>query len=187
MSSLRKNKHIHNPLIYMRGVKSDDLLAIVDFLYCGKANVCQENLDSFLAIAEELQLKGLVGKADKGEVRQNDNSPKKVTQSHKNVLKSEEPSNFDEQMSGLNAMDVVGGEVAALANHFPTGDLLQELDQKCLSMMEKTSGKNPRGNLIYRCNVCGKEDIVGNMKNHIEAKHLEGVSIPCNFCEKTFR
>ena len=31
---LRKNKHIH-PLIYMRGVKSDDLLAIVDFLYSG--------------------------------------------------------------------------------------------------------------------------------------------------------
>ena len=46
----------------MRGVKSDDLLAIVDFLYFGKANVNQENLDSFLAIAEELQLKGLMGK-----------------------------------------------------------------------------------------------------------------------------
>ena len=33
-SILKKNKHIH-PLIYMRGVKSDDLLAIVDFLYSG--------------------------------------------------------------------------------------------------------------------------------------------------------
>ena len=59
---LRRNKHIH-PLIYMRGVKSDDLRAIVDFLYCGEANVYQENLDSFLAIAEELQLKGLMGKS----------------------------------------------------------------------------------------------------------------------------
>ena len=48
----------------MRGIKSDDLLAIVDFLYRGEANVFQENLDSFLAIAEELQLKGLMGKTD---------------------------------------------------------------------------------------------------------------------------
>jgi len=48
----------------MRGVKSDDLLAIVDFLYCGEAIVFQENLDSFLAIGEELQLKGLIGKKD---------------------------------------------------------------------------------------------------------------------------
>ena len=60
---LGRNKHPH-PLIYMRGVKSDDLLAIVDFLYRGEANVFQENLDSFLAVAEELQLKGLMGKPD---------------------------------------------------------------------------------------------------------------------------
>ena len=60
---LGRNKHPH-PLIYMRGMKSEDLLAIVDFLYCGEANVFQDNLDSFLAIAEELQLKGLMGKTD---------------------------------------------------------------------------------------------------------------------------
>ena len=58
---LKRNKHPH-PLIYLRGVKSEDLLGIVDFLYFGEANVYQEDLDSFLAIAEELQLKGLTGK-----------------------------------------------------------------------------------------------------------------------------
>ena len=57
---LKRNKHNH-PLIYMRGMKSEDLIAIVDFLYYGEANVFQENLDSFLAIAEELKLKGLTG------------------------------------------------------------------------------------------------------------------------------
>ena len=57
---LKRNIHSH-PLIYMRGLKSHDLLAIIDFLYFGEANVYQENLDSFLAIAEELQLKGLRG------------------------------------------------------------------------------------------------------------------------------
>ena len=45
-------------------MKYEDLLAIVDFLYRGEANIYQENLDSFLAIAEELQLKGLMGKTD---------------------------------------------------------------------------------------------------------------------------
>ena len=46
----------------MRGVKSADLRAIVDFLYQGEANVFQDDLDSFLAIAQELKLKGLTGK-----------------------------------------------------------------------------------------------------------------------------
>ena len=44
----------------MRALKLEDLVAIVDFLYYGEANVFQENLDSFLVTAEELQLKGLV-------------------------------------------------------------------------------------------------------------------------------
>merc|ERR1711934_691880 len=57
---LQKHKHPH-PLIYMRGLKSKDLVAMINFLYHGEANVYQENLDSFLAIAEELQLKGLQG------------------------------------------------------------------------------------------------------------------------------
>ena len=57
---LQSNKHPH-PLIYLRGFQSKDLLAILDFLYFGEANVYQENLDSFLAIAEELKLKGLTG------------------------------------------------------------------------------------------------------------------------------
>ena len=52
--------HSHpQPLIYMRGIKSADLVAIVDFIYLGEANIFQEQLDIFLALAEELELKGL--------------------------------------------------------------------------------------------------------------------------------
>ena len=45
----------------MRGVKFEDLAAIVDFLYLGEANINQERIDNFLALAEELKLKGLTG------------------------------------------------------------------------------------------------------------------------------
>ena len=47
------------PLIYMKGMKAISLMAVIDFLYLGEANVFQEELDSFLALAEELQLKVL--------------------------------------------------------------------------------------------------------------------------------
>ena len=57
---LKRNKHPH-PLIYMRGVSPENLMAMVDFFYHGETNVYQENLDSFLVLAEELQLKGLRG------------------------------------------------------------------------------------------------------------------------------
>ena len=46
----------------MRGLKSEDLANMLDFLYIGEANVCQENLNDFLPLAEDLKLKGLTGK-----------------------------------------------------------------------------------------------------------------------------
>ena len=49
------------PLIYLRGCQSKDFASILDFLYFGEANVYLEDLDSLLAIAEEIQLKGLTG------------------------------------------------------------------------------------------------------------------------------
>ena len=57
---LQKSKH-PRPLIYLRGYRTRDFVSILDFLYFGEANVSQEDLDSFLAIAEEIKLKGLTG------------------------------------------------------------------------------------------------------------------------------
>merc|ERR1719342_1337428 len=58
MNILKLHKNPH-PLIFMRGVKSDELSAIVDFLYFGEANIEQENLEHFLAVAEDLKILGL--------------------------------------------------------------------------------------------------------------------------------
>ena len=47
------------PVVFLRGVKSSQLTSIVDFLYLGEVNIEQDNLNEFLALAEDLQLKGL--------------------------------------------------------------------------------------------------------------------------------
>ena len=60
MELLSENKHPH-PLIYIRGLKSDVMLALLDFLYLGEVNLWQEKLDDFLSLAAELKLKGLGG------------------------------------------------------------------------------------------------------------------------------
>ena len=50
---------VTHPLVYLRGVPLVDLEAILDFVYYGEVKIDHENLDSFLAIAEDLQIKGL--------------------------------------------------------------------------------------------------------------------------------
>ena len=46
---LRKTKNPH-PLVYMRSLKSEDLLAIMDFVYFGEAKVLQKILILFLPL-----------------------------------------------------------------------------------------------------------------------------------------
>ena len=72
---LSKNKH-PSPLIYMRGVEFGHLSALVDFLYLGEANVLQEEIEIFLAVATELKLKGFSGEAEHEEVVEDFIQPK---------------------------------------------------------------------------------------------------------------
>merc|ERR1711923_614305 len=55
---LRRNPH-QQPLLYLKSVRYTDLQAVLNFMYNGEVNVAQEELNSFLAVAEELQVKGL--------------------------------------------------------------------------------------------------------------------------------
>ena len=52
---LKYNKHPH-PLIYMKGIKAKDLVSIIDFIYYGETNICQEDLNGFLNFVKEIQL-----------------------------------------------------------------------------------------------------------------------------------
>ena len=69
MELLKRQKHSH-PLIYMRGIKSNLLVAIIDFLYHGEANVLQDDLDFFLALAEEFKPRGISGNSQSDEEQQ---------------------------------------------------------------------------------------------------------------------
>ena len=74
LNLLKRNKHPH-PLVYMKGISSEDLMAMIDFLYYGEVNIYQENIDSFLAMANELQLKGLQGNSKRPDSDQEETKP----------------------------------------------------------------------------------------------------------------
>ena len=78
----------------------------------------------------------------------------------------------------------------ALPNHEFSGDMT-ELDEKIESLMCR-GGKmimlgDKKKESAYVCNVCGKEGSKTHIKTHIEGIHLEGISVPCNFCGNTLK
>ena len=57
---------------------------------------------------------------------------------------------------------------------------MAEVDEKIQELMEKTEGR-------YCCKVCDyASKNTGHIREHVEL-HIDGLSYPCQFCEKTFR
>merc|ERR1712141_691385 len=56
---LSHQKHQQNPLLYLKGIRLKELQAVLNFMYHGEVNVAQDSLNNFLAVAEELAVKGL--------------------------------------------------------------------------------------------------------------------------------
>ena len=53
-----QNPHNH-PLLYLKGIGFENLKACLNFIYNGEVNIAQDDLNTFLVVAEELQIKGL--------------------------------------------------------------------------------------------------------------------------------
>ena len=181
---LKGNQHSH-PLIYMRGMKSNDLTAIMDLLYYGEAKVYQENLDSFLAIAGELQLMGLEGSQDQQETNEEDQL--NPTEMHK--TNHMEAISRTQQIVKEKIYDptIRANNALALPKSSVQSTNLQELDETVKAMMETSENMIQVGQKVRHakiCKVCGKEGQAADILRHIEANHLEGVSVPCNLCGK---
>ena len=187
---LRRNKHPH-PLVYLRGFQSHHLLAVLDFLYFGEAYVLQENIDPFLAIAEELKLKGLSGQNSEDLVDTKEKFKKSMP-------KEKAKANLPHRVPKTTYEDPVGeglllhkqlddseSKASAITGHIPTD--LVALDEKVKSLMIKSQNMiqvSSKKEFAMICKLCQKEGPNTNIKNHIEANHLEGLVIPCNLCDK---
>mgnify|MGYP001249704468 CR=1 FL=1 len=196
LNILKRNKHSH-PLIYMRDVKSENLTAMVDFFYHGEANVFQENLDSFLALAEELQLKGLRGNQTEEEISSEIFTPSAKNENPSKLPKAKavsKPNLMNKEVSietGIvqPTLWATAETAVALTNDITNNTDIESLNQQVKSMMEYSNNAAPhkKQGRARICKVCGKEGIMDTIMKHIEANHISGISIPCDLCGNSFK
>ena len=174
--------HSHpQPLIYMKGMRSSSLTAIIDFLYLGEANVFQEELDSFLALAEELQLKGL----ERNSEQEFPEDPTEKFNIHSNVNEVNPKQNIQVRRTlhakFENEANLQGTAMMTYQEKPKPNSLIEPATMaKIESMIEKRID----GNYCTNCGYTSKNP--GHMREHVE-KHIKGLEYPCNSCNKIMR
>ena len=138
-------------------------------------------------MAEEFQLKGLDKMKEEPVEQVPKESKRKISLSS---LANNHIATFKDSTPPQGLQNIVDqsqfNPIPEAAVVFSDNTDLDELDTKVRSMMafsENRIGKDQGRARI--CKVCGKEGQMINILGHIEANHINGISIPCNVCGKS--
>ena len=172
---IRKSNH-SNPLIFLSGVTSKELYRIMDYIYEGEVQLLQDDLDSFLEIANKLKIGGLYGALAENEGDE----------------KTEEPKfEYDMNCSKDFIEDVIESNQKARTRTKTTDRTIaisvQENDSMYTEAKQAVDEIVTKDGDIWLCKTCGKTTKTsGQIRLHAEI-HIEGLSFPCLLCDSTFR
>ena len=179
--------HPHpQPLVYMRGVKAMDMVALVDFIYHGEANIFQEQLESFLVLAEELELKGLSGNSEEVASELPKYPPQKQEYFPSQNQQQTQLKREKNRSGGLKA-EYQGAMIpnqGAMIPMQPKSRQSAQIDPETLAKVDSMIEKRSDGYSCTRCEYTTRSR--PHMREHVE-KHIEGLEYPCNSCGKVLR
>jgi len=186
---LVRNPH-QKPLLYLRGLKHEDLEAILKFMYNGQTEVSQDNLENFLKVAKDLEVKGLNESSTASRstdlpienIKQNGwnyiqprvdevwkaESPYRAVEQNTPALYPQETSDWDDSSMG----DFESYEEGNLQEY--PADI-----QDDVSYFQNIDGKFPCGQCNYQA---GTKTL---LRRHQQNIH-QGVKFPCDRCDRKF-
>ena len=167
LKASNKSKDI---ILCLENINHDELNNMLDYVYNGEVSIEQNQLDSFLMIAQRFQLEGMISEPE-------------AEDSHSSVVNSSnkihpETENLD-HLDHWTTLNDVREQIKIISEEFPS---VEELDEKLKENLFRVDGTKK-----WHCKICNKVSAdLYNAKEHVEV-HFEGLSFPCQNCEKTFR
>ena len=206
LAGILKRQKSNHPVIYLKGIKSVDLINVVNFMYEGQVSLAASNLDSFFDVANELQVEGLFHRDEVEINTEMDESPLEAANgdvmdrsdmdgTDEKVTVKVESEDSDIQTDYLdygNEQEV--GEVSDVQRDFFVNHNVANVGGDCEAVWEPPNINNnlkmftSAGNGKWSCNVCNKM-IIGNksqMKRHVII-HVPGQEVSCNICGNVFK
>ena len=164
-SILTKTSHA-NPLLYLNGIKSKELHFIMEYIYNGKVEIYQTDIENFINVAQKLRVEGLDALEEDPNINEtleeeDDNLPDTKSEKRKKSIRKKKAEPFMSSIVSLTN----AGDVSSNLNELYTknGD-------------------------IFGCIKCERTTKTSSdIRRHVEI-HIEGLSFECPLhCGSTFR
>ena len=173
---LMMNESTTNQILFLKGIKHQELESLLQFIYLGEAKVYENRIEMFVSISKDLGIKEL-------------------------NMKTEDK--FDEKNVNI---DSISNEDMHVSTGFEESNTTSSLTQKDYPIIQSraskqcaecnivfsTSGnmkahyKRTHGEEKFQCPECGKAFTQKmHLDRHVKSVHL-GIRFPCTLCHKSF-
>ena len=160
------NNPSEHPLIYLRGIQSNEIESILQFMYLGEVKFYYERMGEFVKIARELEVKGV-------EIQ---NTEEDITLVSVTDDQNKETYQADRQERSENDI----GEIQPRIHIYVDCPECGKIYNKKSEMLKHY--RSIHGGIKYPCIQCDHQATDrGNLQKHIQSKH-EGIKYPCSHC-----
>ena len=139
-------------VLFMRGISSKDMEALIEFIYVGKTNVHQESVNHFLTIADDLKIVGLSQKNMHGDIMNEKNPFLDLLLDRREEYPSSEISKVTETKDVFNT-EIVSGSGKNYEIHTPDIEQDQSLKNDDYSSKKKWVTSTPNIS-TFSCKKC---------------------------------
>ena len=188
----------HNPVIYLGGVSSINLSYLLDFIYTGKVQLRQDDIDSFLHQAQKLKVSGLSVQKVKETLKPK--PPMIIPKAEKFDYGFTEPTSSRTNNSDPETIEELPEvqepmEIEDASNNTSKNDTLVTAETEQEQKSEKCDNTPSKTKLdffmeekdgTFFCKFCDfRSKLRFSMKNHME-NHIKGLVFKCDKCSKVF-
>ena len=190
---LHKNPQKH-PFIHLKGTHRKDMELLLEYVYSGKAEICQDELPNFLELARSFQLEGLeapVNEIEAETIFEQIQPPEKPKSTRHKQMKNEKIEAVEVSEIGcVNSFDVLEEQSSVLectkkgvswnVNYLGNEASVQEYEKKKTELIFSTEDN------LWQCSMCS---YVRKQKSHVvehTEKHIDGFQFKCNNCNTTY-
>ena len=185
---LIKNTH-QNPLIYLKGVKYNELQMLLRFIYLGECHVAHEELQDFLTTGVDLQVSGFMESLDRENIKhQEDIKENKNCISQDTLEQTSDTSSISDNLDEPNKVCPRNIRNQQQENK---NNVTGKFDcRTCEKSFNTADGrllhdKAVHKDIRYECDLCDyKATQQFYLKQHQQSKH-EDVLFNCDRCEYT--
>ena len=173
------NSNSLNTLIYLRGIKHEELESILQFIYLGEATLYNERMSEFLNVAKNLDIKevgkNVVDDEDdelKNSINLEQADPEVIDKDHSNTKSTAKQRSRN---SGSNSSDSI-----------IAGKKLYKCEKCCFQTKHNSNlhkhVRSKHNGKEYLCQQCDYQTTRSDtLQLHIDSKHM-GIKYPCQQC-----